>query len=74
LDHRNVSNRITSYEFLVRWEGHGPEYDEWLKWSQLRLNIKLHAYLETHNLKTFIPNTVDKPKITRKNKKKKNKK
>jgi len=32
-------------EFLVRWEGYGPEADEWTPYSELRDTAALHEYL-----------------------------
>ena len=32
-------------EFLVRWEGYGPDADEWTPYSELRDTAPLHEYL-----------------------------
>jgi transposase InsO family protein len=55
LDHRGEKSRRKTMEFLVRWEGFGPEFDSWEPYSNLRDTEKLLVYLLANRLKTLIP-------------------
>jgi hypothetical protein len=54
LAHRGDRYRRSTMEFLVRWEGFGPEFDSWEPYSNLRDTEKLISYLSTNRLKALI--------------------
>jgi transposase InsO family protein len=39
----------SSYDFLVRWENYGPEFDLWIPYSEVRTSQALVEYLENIN-------------------------
>jgi hypothetical protein len=53
--HRGDRYRRSAMEFLVRWEGFGPEFDSWEPYSNLRDTEKLITYLSANRLKALIP-------------------
>jgi transposase InsO family protein len=54
LAHRGDKTRRSSMEFLVRWEGFGPEFDSWEPYANLRDTEKLLIYLSANRLRTLI--------------------
>ncbi len=50
----NISRRST-LRFKVRWQGYPPEHDTWEPYAYLRDTDKLHEYLRTNRMKSFIP-------------------
>jgi len=57
LAHKGDRHRRGTMEFLVRWEGFGPEHDSWEPYANLRHTEKLIDYLSQNRLKTLIPQT-----------------
>jgi transposase InsO family protein len=55
ITHRGEKSRRKSMEFLVRWEGFGPEFDSWEPYTNLRDTEQLLVYLSSNKLKTLIP-------------------
>lgn len=53
--HNGDPKRKSEMDFLVRWEGYTAADDQWLPWSQLRNNPKLHEHLSQNNLARLIP-------------------
>jgi hypothetical protein len=53
--HSGKPNRKSDMDFLVRWEGYTAVDDQWLPWSQLRNNPKLHEYLRQNGFQKIIP-------------------
>jgi hypothetical protein len=53
--HTGNSNRKSDMDFLVRWEGYTAADDQWLPWSALRNNPKLHDYLRQNQLARLVP-------------------
>ena len=45
ISHKGARYARRIMEFLVRWEGYGPEADEWTPYSELRDTGALHEYL-----------------------------
>jgi hypothetical protein len=65
LRHEGSPARYGQMDFLVRWEGYGPEDDLWLPWQSLRNNPVLHEYLFQHNLTRIIPREHKTPYLAR---------
>ena len=55
LRHEGNKRRVSSLDFLVRWQGYGEAEDLWLPWKELRDNSILHQYLAANNMKGLIP-------------------
>jgi transposase InsO family protein len=60
ISHTPVKNNYqgtkrSEFQFRVRWLGLSPEYDRYLPYSELRNNPRLHDYLNTNNMRTFVP-------------------
>ena len=58
LSHRGKFTHKKQLEFLVQWDGYGPEYNSWEPWTELRLTTQLHAYLRTIGQSQCIPNNL----------------
>jgi hypothetical protein len=48
LEHRGMSKKRKTLEFLVRWTGYDPSYDTWEPWDNLKQTAPLVSYLKTH--------------------------
>jgi transposase InsO family protein len=58
IDHRNLvpsPDRITNYQFKVKWNNRDERFNEWLDWSSVRTNTVVHEYMRTHGLGNKIP-------------------
>jgi transposase InsO family protein len=53
--HTGDAKRKSLLDFKVRWLGYTSADDEWLPWSSLRNNPKLHDYLRANQLAKLIP-------------------
>jgi hypothetical protein len=53
--HTGDAKRKSLLDFRVRWLGYEAADDEWLPWSSLRNNPKLHDYLRLNQLAKLIP-------------------
>jgi hypothetical protein len=56
--HRGELYRKRTMEFLVRWQGFGPEADSWEPYSELRDSAPMHDYLfaqPDRKLHAFVP-------------------
>jgi hypothetical protein len=53
--HTGDEKRKSLLDFKVRWLGYTADDDEWLPWSSLRNNPKLHDYLRENRLAKLIP-------------------
>lgn len=48
------SRNKNSYEFRVRWEGYGPEEDQWLAYQELKDTEQLAMYMWNNNLRQLM--------------------
>jgi len=48
IDHDETGKTRSSWSFLVRWKHHGPEYDQWLSFTEVRDLEALDMYLAAH--------------------------
>ena len=55
LRHSGDPKRISTLDFLVRWQGFDDKENLWVPWKELRNNPILHQYLRDHGMKTKIP-------------------
>ena len=55
LGHRGNFNRKSELEFLVRWVGYTAEFHQWIPWTNLRRNDRLHTYLQSIGKESMIP-------------------
>jgi len=55
IGHKGDKTRRKTMEFLVQWEGFGPESDSWEPYANLRDTEKLIDYLNLNGLKALIP-------------------
>lgn len=48
--HRGTFRRspLSERELLVQWVGYGPEHNSWEPWHELRANVSLHRFLDSH--------------------------
>ena len=56
LSHRGQTNRRSSMEFLVKWQGYSDDANTWEPYSNLRDTEQLLIYLRANRLKSLIPN------------------
>jgi hypothetical protein len=53
--HQGTMRERLNLRFLVKWEGYGDEHNSWEPYSELRHNVVLHEYLNTHRMRALIP-------------------
>ena len=55
IKHRGNPKKVSSLEFLIRWENYSPEHDTWEPWAEMKSVSAVHLYLSNNNMKTIIP-------------------
>jgi transposase InsO family protein len=55
LHHTGNTNRLSSLNFKVKWQGYDDTYNSYEPWKNLRSTEQLHLYLIRQNLKHLIP-------------------
>ena len=54
-EHRGNARRVSTLEFLVKWQDYKEADNSWEPWANLRTNARLHEYLRQHGLQNLIP-------------------
>ena len=54
-EHRGNIRKVTTLEFLVKWQGYKEADNSWEPWKNLRNNAKLHEYLRSQGMEKLIP-------------------
>jgi Chromo (CHRromatin Organisation MOdifier) domain len=55
LHHTGNTNRLSTLNFKVKWQGYDDTYNSYEPWKNLRSTEQLHLYLIRQNLKHLIP-------------------
>jgi hypothetical protein len=55
LHHTGNTNRLSTLNFKVKWQGYDDTYNSYEPWKNLRSTKQLHLYLIRQNLKHVIP-------------------
>jgi Chromo (CHRromatin Organisation MOdifier) domain len=55
LHHTGNTNRLSTLNFKVKWQGYDDTYNSYEPWKNLRSTEQLHLYLIRQNLKHVIP-------------------
>lgn len=55
LEHRGNTQRLSSLEFWVKWDGFDTSFNTWEPWKNIRATAQLHNYLIKQDLHKIIP-------------------
>lgn len=53
--HRGNPKKVSTLEFLVRWQNYSAIHDTWEPWMEMKNTSAVHLYLKTNNMKHIIP-------------------
>jgi hypothetical protein len=53
--HRGNPKKVSTLEFLVRWQNYSAIHDTWESWMEMKNTSAVHLYLKTNNMKHIIP-------------------
>lgn len=55
ITHRGNPKKISTLEFLVRWQNYSSEHDTWEPWIEMKKVSVVHLYLQSNNMSNLIP-------------------
>ena len=55
ITHRGNPRKISTLEFLVRWQNYSSEHDTWEPWIEMKKVSAVHLYLQSNNMSHIIP-------------------
>jgi hypothetical protein len=55
VSHRGNPKRVTSLEFLIRWQNYSSEHDTWEPWTEVKKVSVVHDYLHANNMSNIVP-------------------
>ena len=53
--HRGNPRKVSTLQFLVKWQNFTDDHNTWEPWANLRLVGSLHDYLRAHEMEKLIP-------------------
>ena len=56
-EHRGNPRKVSTLQFLVKWQNYTDEHNTWESWANLRLVGALHKYLRENKMTKLIPST-----------------